>query len=93
MTAEKLKIVKEKMIRIAELLDLGGRTDWSSSVYHLAYVLEEEPVDTKYKILRLYGGMGSLNDIVIYQKGNILIPETNELDKLRTEVYDLVYST
>lgn len=37
----------------------------------------------------MYGGMGSLNDIVLYKNGQPLIAENDEFDALRTELYNL----
>ena len=37
----------------------------------------------------MYGGMGSLNDIVLYVNGRLSIEENNEFDVLRAQLYDL----
>ncbi|WP_239954906.1 hypothetical protein [Pantoea sp. Z09] len=90
MTNEKSKAIKTKMERMAVLLELGGYADWSASIFRLAKQYEIEPDVTKYSLLGLYGGMGSLNDLVLYSKGKILIDENEELDQLRSEVFNLL---
>jgi len=43
-------------------------------------------------ILSLYGGMGSLNDLVLYIEGVPDVKINDEFDVLRAAVYDLCYS-
>ncbi len=38
-----------------------------------------------------FGGMGSFNDIVLYRDGSPLIQENDELDELRTQLYELIF--
>ena len=40
------------------------------------------------KILSIYGGMGSFNDLVIQRDHKILVKEDEQLDKLREELSD-----
>ena len=39
------------------------------------------------QMLRLYGGMGSFNDLVLQDSHGVL-PENNELDRLRHELHE-----
>ena len=39
------------------------------------------------KILKLYGGMGSFNDLVLYKNGVLCKKENNILDELRNKFY------
>ncbi|WP_126464266.1 DUF6966 domain-containing protein [Propionibacterium australiense] len=41
-------------------------------------------------ILRLYGGMGSFNDAIIYKNGVIDKLATNKLDSLRNDLFETV---
>lgn len=41
------------------------------------------------KIMAMYGGLGSLNDVILYEGNKPLIAENTEFDALRTELYDL----
>lgn len=36
----------------------------------------------------MYRGAGSLNDIVFYRSGDMLIKENDEFDKLREELFE-----
>lgn len=77
------------MIRMSELLRSGNEEEWAERIdqYRL-----ELPSDTTYvlsKIIRLYGGMGSLTDIVLYRNGQPLISENNDFSDLRTRLYEL----
>jgi hypothetical protein len=44
--------------------------------------------ETILNILSMYGAVGSLNDIVLYKKGQLLLRESSELDELRSDLYD-----
>lgn len=90
MSRQKNKLVKDKMERMAALLALGGYTGWSSSIFDLAKNYESHPDVTKYSLLGLYGGMGSFNDLVLYKDGKVLINENEELNHLRSDLFDLL---
>jgi hypothetical protein len=44
--------------------------------------------ETILNILSMYGAVGSLNDIVLYKNGQLLLRESSELDELRSDLYD-----
>ncbi|WP_371926006.1 DUF6966 domain-containing protein [Pseudomonas sp. PB101] len=74
--------------RISELLRIGGKNEWAERIdqYRL-----ELPGDTAYtisKIITLYGGLGSINDIILYNNGQPMIQENNELDLLLSKLHD-----
>ncbi len=90
MTIEKTTLIVDKMQRMATLLELGGYSEWSASIFKLAKKYELAPDDTKYIFLNFYGGMGSLNDVVLYRNGSILMSENDELDQLRHDLFNLL---
>lgn len=90
LTIEKTTPIVEKMQRMATLLELGGYAEWSASIFKLAKKYEHEPDDTKHIFLNLYGGMGSLNDLVLYRNGKVLMSENDELDQLRRGLFNLL---
>lgn len=49
-----------------------------------------DPDDTKHTFRNLYGGMGSLNDLVLYRNGKVLMSENDELDQLRSDLFNLL---
>lgn len=52
--------------------------------------MSSEPETACHDLLRLYGGMGSLNDLLIYKDGVLLINENEELDQIRSELFNLL---
>ena len=51
---------------------------------------EREVKLLKSDILRIYGGMGSFSDLVLYSKGQVLIDENQKLEDLRKELFEIV---
>jgi len=90
MTIEKTTLVVEKMERMATLLEFGGYAEWSASIFKLAKKYMIDPDNTSYIFRNLYGGMGSLNDLVLYRNGKVLMSENNELDQLRSDLFSLL---
>ncbi|MGJ0194798.1 DUF6966 domain-containing protein [Pantoea sp. RRHST58] len=90
MITEKTKLVVEKMERMATLLELGGYTEWSASIFKLAKKYATGPESTKHTFRNFYGGMGSLNDLVLHSKGKVLMSENDELDQLRGDLFKLL---
>ena len=84
MTIEKL------LTKIADLLDAHGEADWAQSFRNFLSDYNSEPEVTKGKIRSVYGGMGSFNDIILYgSNGMPLRDENNELDQMRSELFQL----
>ncbi len=75
---------------MATLLELGGYAEWSASIFKLAKKYELDPDDTKHIFLNFYGGMGSLNDLVLYRNGKVLMDENDELAQLRRDLFNLL---
>jgi len=74
---------------MAELLRLGGIDDWAQAMDVLGRELSNDPEATAAKIVSMFGGMGSLNDLVLYKAGQPLAKENDELDALRSKLYGL----
>jgi hypothetical protein len=74
--------------RISELLNQNGESDWGSSFQRLKAEYGSNPHGACGKILSVYGGMGSFNDIILHSPNGIpLSAENDELDRLRSELY------
>lgn len=72
----------------ADLLRKFGRPEWADKLEKCRVAL---PHDTTYalsQIVSLYGGAGSINDIVLYDQATPLLNENNELHALLAELYD-----
>lgn len=85
---ENLAEITTLMTRLSQLLSLGGREDWAASVDAFRAQLPRDTAYTLSRIVALYGGMGSINDIALYRNGQPLIAENNELAALRSVLYE-----
>ncbi|MFZ2161052.1 MAG: hypothetical protein WAW02_02435 [Sideroxyarcus sp.] len=79
------------LTQMEELLRLGARNDWANALKTIRGEIKTDPIAATTKILTMYGGMGSLNDIVLYKMGQPLIVENDELDALRHRLYELCH--
>jgi hypothetical protein len=73
---------------MAELLTLSKQHQW---VVALTSTLNDSEIKPNLErfVLSLYGGMGSLNDIVLYVDGEANSEVNDEFDDLRTKVFEL----
>ena len=79
---------KETCKAIADLCQNSGSLDWAKTFYYFMDDVEQgEWSVIKRKILKVYGGMGSFNDLVLHKDNSPLGKENNELDKLRKKLY------
>lgn len=86
---KKLYDIQIILARMIELLRVGSFNDWAVALEKIKGEFEVDPEYSSLKLLSMYGGMGSLNDIVLYQEGQPLALENNELDSLRAKLYEL----
>lgn len=77
------------LTQMAVLLRAGGGNDWALALEMFREDIVNDPNATSSRILSTFGGMGSLNDIVLYKNGQALTKENDELDELRTKLYSL----
>jgi hypothetical protein len=49
-----------------------------------------ELIDIQYEIQKIYGGMGSVNDLVLDKDGKMLIEENRQLSKLKNILFRLI---
>ena len=77
------------LARMVELLRIGEDYDWANDFEKLRGKIATNPDETAYEIRISYGGMGSLNDIVLHRNGQPLTTENDEFDALKTELYNL----
>ncbi|BES85056.1 hypothetical protein PEC302107_34010 [Pectobacterium araliae] len=89
MNQDRLLAIQSKLKRMALLLNIGGYPDWANGLVELSNRVVVSPDAARTDLLGLYGGMGSLNDLLLYKDGVLLFDENEELDRLRTEVFDL----
>ena len=75
------------------LLEKSGETNWSASLRSLMLALSQCENDTEKKYVRsqlkrIFGGMGSFSDLVLYKNGKVLVAENNQLEVLRQALYE-----
>lgn len=74
---------------IAALLRVAGNDNWAKAFDNLRSEFEISPEAARTEILRVYGGIGSFNDVILYRDGQPLWTENGRLSTLRTELYDI----
>ncbi|KML67181.1 DUF6966 domain-containing protein [Pectobacterium peruviense] len=84
--------IKEILSEMAFLLSGNNMSEWSSILLRLCSYIDDDPQDAIYRILNFYGGMGSLNDLVLCENGKMLQTENDVFDELRTRLYELSVS-
>lgn len=72
---------------IAYLLRRNGEITLADHMEQLSLTADENPNEFIDNIKRLYGGMGTLSDIVFSERGRPLIEENNKLETLRRDLY------
>lgn len=83
--------IKAYCIRITGLLSDLGEDSWLRSFeYFIAELEEHEDTAVYRKIISIYSGAGSFNDLVLYRDGKICIEENNELSRLRSSLYNSI---
>lgn len=83
--------IDDAMARLSAVLNQAAQTRWADIIDAIRQDFPDDPTDAVSRTLRLYGGAGSLNDVVLYRGGQPLIRENQELDALRTRLFDLVH--
>ena len=76
---------------MVELLRFGARNDWANALEKFRGEIANDPSATSAGILSMYGGMGSLNDLILYKNGQPLVAENDEFDALSSELYRLCH--
>ncbi|OAB78726.1 DUF6966 domain-containing protein [Cochleicola gelatinilyticus] len=81
--------LKDILKNILEIFRNVGEREWTSVFDNFLKEIEvSDKKKLKRKILKIYGGMGSFNDLVLYREGRLCYKENVELDKLRKKLYN-----
>lgn len=83
--------IEDAMTRLSAVLRKAAQVRWADLIDSIRQELAEDPDQAISRTLRLYGGAGSLNDVVLYRDGQPLFQENQELDALRTRLFDLIH--
>lgn len=83
--------VKNVLADIRDLLLSSGESQWAATFDYFLKKIEGENIDvTRREILTIYAGMGSFNDLVLYDNGRVLRLENIKLDGLRQRLFSLL---
>jgi hypothetical protein len=76
------KNIETLCIQILGILNVRDEKIWSKVFKYLLEQLEiKSPKEIAREILKIYKGMGSFNDLILYKNGAICFEETLALDK------------
>ena len=95
MKGEDVTKARALLLKMSEIL-LGAHSgsEWAKMLSFLAketYLLVE---DFSFRIKRMFGGMGSINDIVIMRSdGAVDVKGSDEFDEIRKQLFSLVHSS
>jgi len=81
------KSIFEILNELITLLEMHGEHSWAYGFRNSMNEFHFSPTEAKSKIRRVYGGMGSFNDLVLQDKTGFLPAENEELSRLRHELY------
>lgn len=84
--------VSATLSRMTQLLRGADELGWARALENIEQRLPYDPEEVARSVLRLFGGMGSLNDVVLYRNGSLLLGETDEFDALRTHLFEACVS-
>lgn len=77
------------MRELESLLEQNGEDFWSIKVKRAADTVAHSDAYGLTQFLGLFGGMGSLNDLVLHKGGQPLEVENERLDTLRSHAWGL----
>ncbi|WP_034950770.1 DUF6966 domain-containing protein [Erwinia oleae] len=83
---------KKYLKSIAELLRDHGIHGLAQTLDNLYARAEQDPDQFIDDVKRLFGGMGTLNDIVLSKNGKPLLQENDRLEGLRDKLYTVCSS-
>jgi hypothetical protein len=72
---------------MAALLADFGEASWAAALTRLQQQYQGDPAATAGAVVAAFGGMGSLNDIVLYRDANVATAATESLDNLRHRLF------
>lgn len=81
------ELIGDLLSEIEILLITFNQKAWTQEVHMARSAFVEDPHTGRIKVLSLYGGLGSLKDLVLYANGIPLIYESNKLQDLCEELF------
>jgi hypothetical protein len=82
--------LQDILSEMAHLLESHEQDSWATALHRLAREAQTDPSGVLADVRRMYGGMGSISDIVLYSKDGLVPTRENErLHQLRAELFQL----
>ena len=84
--------VDRVVVIVRQMIDLAQThipDELTRSLALAATLVRNDPEGSARGIRSMYGGMGSLNDVVLYRNGQPLIEENIAFSALKSELFDL----
>ncbi|AVB17122.1 MULTISPECIES: DUF6966 domain-containing protein [Pseudomonas syringae group] len=85
----KTKEINALIKKASCLLRQYERSEWADKLDAYVEALFDDADYALSKIISLYGGSGSINDIVLYSNGKFLFEKNNRLHELLSKIYSL----
>lgn len=88
-----MKEIQNLLLKISRILKENDEPEWSMILKHLyeeSFSYEGENYDHSFviKIMSIYGGMGSFNDVLLQKNGKPLVEQNEEFYKLKHKLYE-----
>ncbi|AIR07374.1 hypothetical protein JT31_22995 [Cedecea neteri] len=83
---DEIESILDEMCRILKECNLER---WANILLDIKKMVRHDTKEARYSIMSLYGGMGSLNDLVLFKDGVMLVEENDVFDELRNRLYHL----
>ncbi|WP_122336185.1 DUF6966 domain-containing protein [Pseudomonas syringae] len=75
--------------KLSSLLRQYNREEWADKLDECAGLIFDDIDYALHRIILLYGGAGSISDIILYDNGKVLFEENNILHELLSKLYSL----
>jgi hypothetical protein len=74
---------------IEALLSKHGEVHWAEQITRCLSSVERSDAFGLHRFLSFFGGMGSLNDILLYRNGTLLTSENEQLHRLLGRAWEI----
>lgn len=85
--------IQNILCEMEEILSHAELTSWAIRIRSINNLISTQPVEAKSEIFSLFGGMGSLSDVILYKDGHPLLEENNRLQILRENLYSETHTS
>jgi hypothetical protein len=86
--------VEQLAIRLGRLEDhlaKNGASNWATSISRCRAAVENSDARGLGSFMGMFGGMGSLNDLVLHRNGTPMVEENDQLQRLKNDAWSLAH--